>query len=75
MEGVPVVSRREQLLCGMEVVDLRTGGHAARLEFRPEKDLLRPYYHWSDKVAAPLVFDEYDYETDDPARTPIAPES
>jgi alkylation response protein AidB-like acyl-CoA dehydrogenase/flavin-dependent dehydrogenase/ferredoxin-like protein FixX len=42
---------------------------AARLEFRPEKDLLRPYYLWSDKVASPLMYDEYDYETDDPART------
>jgi uncharacterized protein (TIGR03032 family) len=34
LEGVPIVSRRDQLQCGLVVVDLRTGGHAAHLEFR-----------------------------------------
>jgi uncharacterized protein (TIGR03032 family) len=33
LEGVPIVSRRDQLQCGLVVVDVRTGGLAARLEF------------------------------------------
>jgi alkylation response protein AidB-like acyl-CoA dehydrogenase/flavin-dependent dehydrogenase/electron transfer flavoprotein alpha/beta subunit/ferredoxin-like protein FixX len=39
---------------------------ARRLEFRAEG----PCYRWSDAAApAPIRFDEYDYETDDPQRT------
>jgi uncharacterized protein (TIGR03032 family) len=34
LEGVPIVARRDQLLCGLVVVDLRTGDRAAHLEFR-----------------------------------------
>src|SRR5207302_2363196 len=34
LEGVPIVERRERLKCGLAVVDLRTGGIAAHLEFR-----------------------------------------
>lgn len=34
LEGVPVVSQRDQLKCGLWVVDLRTGAIAAHLEFR-----------------------------------------
>jgi electron transfer flavoprotein-quinone oxidoreductase len=38
---------------------------ARRLEFRPDG----AYYRWSDRVqAAPIHFDEYDYQTDDPER-------
>jgi uncharacterized protein (TIGR03032 family) len=33
LEGVPIVAQRDRLKCGLVVVDLRTGGHAARLEF------------------------------------------
>src|SRR5262249_12092053 len=32
LEGVPVVARRDELQCGLAVVDLRTGGLEARLE-------------------------------------------
>jgi uncharacterized protein (TIGR03032 family) len=34
LEGVPIVSRRDQLQCGLAVVDLQTGSRAAHLEFR-----------------------------------------
>jgi uncharacterized protein (TIGR03032 family) len=34
LEGVPIVDRRDQLQCGVVVVDLRTGVRAAHLEFR-----------------------------------------
>ena len=34
LEGVPIVTHRDRLKCGLVVVDLRTGGHAAHLEFR-----------------------------------------
>jgi len=34
LSGVPIVDRREQLMCGVCVVDLRTGTQVARLEFR-----------------------------------------
>jgi len=34
LEGVPIVAHRDQLKCGLAVVDLRTGGLAAQLEFR-----------------------------------------
>jgi uncharacterized protein (TIGR03032 family) len=34
LEGVPVVARRDELKCGLAVVDLRTGTQAAHLEFR-----------------------------------------
>jgi uncharacterized protein (TIGR03032 family) len=34
LEGVPIVARRDQLLCGLVVVDLRTGRRAAQLEFQ-----------------------------------------
>jgi uncharacterized protein (TIGR03032 family) len=34
LEGVPIVARRDELKCGLVVVDLRTGGHAGHLEFR-----------------------------------------
>jgi uncharacterized protein (TIGR03032 family) len=34
LEGVPVVARRDQLQCGLWVVDLRTGATAGHLEFR-----------------------------------------
>jgi uncharacterized protein (TIGR03032 family) len=34
LEGVPIVARRDQLRCGLLVVDLRTGTVAAHLEFR-----------------------------------------
>ncbi len=33
LEGVPVVSRRDQLCCGLWVVEVRTGAVAAHLEF------------------------------------------
>jgi uncharacterized protein (TIGR03032 family) len=33
LEGVPVVAQRDQLRCGLWVVDLRTGAIAAHLEF------------------------------------------
>jgi uncharacterized protein (TIGR03032 family) len=33
LEGVPIVARRDQLCCGMWVVELRTGSVAAHLEF------------------------------------------
>jgi uncharacterized protein (TIGR03032 family) len=33
LDGVPIVERREQLECGLVVVDLRTGNVAGRLEF------------------------------------------
>jgi uncharacterized protein (TIGR03032 family) len=33
LEGVPIVARRDELRCGVWVVDLRTGGIAAHLEF------------------------------------------
>jgi hypothetical protein len=33
LHGVPIVDRRDQLKCGLVVVDLRTGNHAAHLEF------------------------------------------
>jgi uncharacterized protein (TIGR03032 family) len=33
LEGVPVVARREQLKCGVAVVDVRTGAMAGQLEF------------------------------------------
>jgi uncharacterized protein (TIGR03032 family) len=33
LEGVPIVAQRDQLHCGLWVVDLRTGGIAAHLEF------------------------------------------
>jgi uncharacterized protein (TIGR03032 family) len=33
LEGVPIVARRDQLRCGLWVVDLRTGAVAAHLEF------------------------------------------
>ena len=33
LEGVPIVARRDQLKCGLVVVDLRSGSHAALLEF------------------------------------------
>jgi uncharacterized protein (TIGR03032 family) len=33
LEGVPVVARRDELRCGLWVVDLRTGSAAAHLEF------------------------------------------
>jgi len=39
---------------------------ARRLEFRPAG----VFYRWSESAdAAPIHFDEYDYETDDPSRT------
>jgi len=34
LAGVPIVTQREQLKCGLVVVDLRTGELAAHLEFR-----------------------------------------
>jgi uncharacterized protein (TIGR03032 family) len=34
LEGVPIVARRDQLQCGLWIVDLRTGTVAAHLEFR-----------------------------------------
>ena len=34
LEGVPIVAQRDQLKCGLAVVDLRTGRIAAHLEFR-----------------------------------------
>jgi uncharacterized protein (TIGR03032 family) len=34
LQNVPIVSRREGLLCGLAVVDLRTGGIGEWLEFR-----------------------------------------
>ncbi len=34
LEGVPIVERREQLQCGLAVVDSKTGSLAASLEFR-----------------------------------------
>ncbi len=34
LEGVPIVEQRNQLKCGLAVVDLRTGGQVALLEFR-----------------------------------------
>jgi uncharacterized protein (TIGR03032 family) len=34
LEGVPIVARRDELKCGLAVVDLRTGRLAAHLEFR-----------------------------------------
>jgi uncharacterized protein (TIGR03032 family) len=33
LEGVPIVARRDELRCGLWVVDLRTGTVAAHLEF------------------------------------------
>jgi uncharacterized protein (TIGR03032 family) len=33
LEGVPVVARRDELRCGLWVIDLRTGAVAAQLEF------------------------------------------
>jgi uncharacterized protein (TIGR03032 family) len=33
LEGVPIVARREQLMCGVAVVDVRTGSLAGQLEF------------------------------------------
>jgi uncharacterized protein (TIGR03032 family) len=33
LEGVPIVAQRDQLRCGMWVVDLRTGNSAGHLEF------------------------------------------
>jgi uncharacterized protein (TIGR03032 family) len=33
LEGVPIVARRDELRCGLWVVDLRTGAVAAHLEF------------------------------------------
>jgi uncharacterized protein (TIGR03032 family) len=33
LEGVPIVAQRDQLKCGLVVVDLRTGGLAGQLEF------------------------------------------
>jgi uncharacterized protein (TIGR03032 family) len=34
LEGVPIVTRRDQLQCGVSVIDLRTGAIVANLEFR-----------------------------------------
>ena len=34
MDGVPLVARRDQLKCGVAVVDLRTGQSIALLEFQ-----------------------------------------
>jgi uncharacterized protein (TIGR03032 family) len=34
LEGVPIVARRDQLRCGLWVIELRTGAVAAHLEFR-----------------------------------------
>jgi uncharacterized protein (TIGR03032 family) len=34
LEGVPIVAQREQLKCGLAIVDLRTGHQAALLEFK-----------------------------------------
>jgi uncharacterized protein (TIGR03032 family) len=34
LEGVPIVARRDQLQCGLAVVDLQAGALAAHLEFR-----------------------------------------
>jgi uncharacterized protein (TIGR03032 family) len=34
LEGVPIVAHRDQLQCGVSVVDLRTGETVAHLEFR-----------------------------------------
>jgi uncharacterized protein (TIGR03032 family) len=34
LEGVPIAARRDQLQCGLWVVDVRTGAVAAHLEFR-----------------------------------------
>jgi uncharacterized protein (TIGR03032 family) len=34
LEGVPIVGRRDQLRCGLCVIDVRTGAVAAELEFR-----------------------------------------
>ncbi len=53
--------------------EARTLLDAARLEFRRVdeggKTGLRAYYRWSDSAEpAPVRFDEYDYETDDPRR-------
>jgi uncharacterized protein (TIGR03032 family) len=33
LEGVPIVARRDELKCGMWVIDLRTGTNVANLEF------------------------------------------
>lgn len=33
LEGVPIVADREKLLCGLWIIDLRTGATAAHLEF------------------------------------------
>jgi len=33
LEGVPIIARRDQLQCGLFVVDLRTGARVAHLEF------------------------------------------
>ncbi len=33
LEGVPIVARRDQLQCGLVVIDLRTGQQVANLEF------------------------------------------
>jgi uncharacterized protein (TIGR03032 family) len=38
LEGVPIVARRDQLQCGMFVVELRTGAVVAHLEFRAGVD-------------------------------------
>jgi uncharacterized protein (TIGR03032 family) len=34
LEGVPIVERRDQLKCGLAIVDLRTGSQVALLEFQ-----------------------------------------
>ena len=34
LEGVPIVAHREQLKCGLSVVDLRTGSQVGLLEFK-----------------------------------------
>jgi uncharacterized protein (TIGR03032 family) len=34
LEGVPIVEHREQLKCGLAMVDLRTGNQTALLEFQ-----------------------------------------
>jgi uncharacterized protein (TIGR03032 family) len=34
LEGVPIVAKRDQLQCGVAVVDLQTGVIVAHLEFR-----------------------------------------
>jgi uncharacterized protein (TIGR03032 family) len=38
LDGVPIVERRDELKCGMWVVDLRTGAIAGHLEFRAGVD-------------------------------------